>query len=423
MKQDVAFSSRQVLLPTALGTGLSLIGDTALYAVLPTHALEAGVTVATIGILLSANRFVRLFLNGPLGLLYDRFPRRYLFVASLFIGAVSTAIYALTSGFWPLLLGRLLWGLAWAGIWVGGNTIILDISNVGNRGRWVGIYQTSFFLGASAGAVLGGILTDWLGFHQAMGIGAALTLLGAIIALIFLPETKYLRIRRRPPGQTTSTELIPEGQPHRRAEFASAMALLGVNRLVLAGILLPTFGLYLLQQIGATVEIAGLAVGVATLTGLALGLNALVAMASTPLTGNLSDKTSNRWQVAAAGLIPGITGFALLAFGSSLTLMLGIPLTAVSGGSNQGLSTALVGDMSPEHQRGRRLGGLFTVGDFASAIGPPLAYSVLIPTLGLSLVYLLCGGLFAAICLVALIWAVRLKAAVGAGGTAQGIDQ
>ena len=163
MSKDLPISPWRVLVPVGLGTGLSLMGDASLYAVLPTHVTEAGVPLATVGILLSANRFIRLVLNVPAGMAYDRWLRRPLFVAALFIGAASTAIYAFTQGFWPLLFGRLLWGLAWVGIWVGGNTIILDISRQDNRGRWVGAYQIAFFLGASGGAILGGLLTDWLG--------------------------------------------------------------------------------------------------------------------------------------------------------------------------------------------------------------------------------------------------------------------
>lgn len=413
MTKDLVISPWRVLLPIGLGTALSLIGDASLYVVLPTHVAEAGVPLASVGILLSANRFIRLILNGPAGLAYDRYPRRYMFVSALFIGAGSTAIYALTQGFWPLLVGRLLWGLAWVGIWIGGNTMILDISHVHNRGRWVGIYQISFFLGASSGAMLGGFLTDWLGYHQAMGVGATLTLLGAIIALLFLPETRTMRAREDE-LTTTSPQLNSTSKPTQPAELASAIALLGVNRLLLAGVLLPTFGLFLLEQIGDSTQIASLTVGVATLTGLGLGVQSLISMVAAPVMGGLSDRLGNRWQAAAGGLAPGVAGFGLLAFGSPLALFLGLPLTAITSGSNQGLATALVGDLSGAHQHGRRLGVLFTVGDLASAIGPPLAYG-LIPALGLAGIYLLSAGLFALVFLVALHWTVRTRAGHVAG--------
>ena len=80
-----SLSPWQVLVPVGLGTALSLIGDTSLYVVLPTHIEDAGVSLAVVGILLSANRFIRLVLNGPIGLLYDKLPRRHLFVPALFL--------------------------------------------------------------------------------------------------------------------------------------------------------------------------------------------------------------------------------------------------------------------------------------------------------------------------------------------------
>ncbi|MDX1521627.1 MAG: MFS transporter [Anaerolineae bacterium] len=409
MTSNPLISSWRVVIPVAFGTGLSLIGDTSLYAVLPTHTEEAGITLASVGLMLSANRFIRLVLNGPIGLLYDRFPRRPIFVAAMFIGALSTAMYALAPGFWPLLTARLLWGLAWAGIWVGGNAIILDVSQPHNRGRWVGIYQISFFLGASAGAILGGFLTDWLSYSYAMGIGAILTLLGAIIALLFLPETRQMRSETLlHPASIDTKSAHTARQPH-WSEVASAMSLLGINRLVVAGILLPTLGLFLVEQFGQSVQLATVTVGATTLTGLALGANALISMICAPLMGNWSDRVSSRWQVAAHGLIPGLAGFSLLTYGTTTGLIMGVVFTAISSGSNQSLATTLIGDLSHPHQQGRRLGVLFTIGDLTSAVGPPLAYGML-PVIGLGNLYLFSAGLLGAMYLLALFWTIRRSA-------------
>ncbi len=395
-------SPLSVLLPVSIGTCLSLLGDASLYAVLPTHTFDAGTTVASLGILLSINRFIRLALNGPIGLIYDRGYHRLLFVASLVIGAASTAIYGLTTGFWPLLFGRILWGLAWAGIWVGGNTIILEVAQEENRGRWMGIYQAFFFLGAASGALLGGVLTDLLGYHQAMLVNASLTFLGAFIALIFLPETHGLGFR------TIMSEGEEKISPNlfRRIRFFTAMLLLGVNRLVAAGFLQATFGLYLLGKIGEEVMIAGRTMGVATLTGLALGVNTLVAMVSVPIVGTLSDRSRSRWQTAAGGLIPGIFGFGMLAIGTPLAIFFGIPLAAVTSGSNQGLSTTLAGEDGSAHRRSSRLGVMFTFGDFASAMGPLLAYA-LIPLIHIEGIYIVASSLFTVMFFVILWLATR----------------
>mgnify|MGYP000950728982 CR=1 FL=1 len=193
--------ARRVLLAAGLGTALSLMGDAALYAVLPTHTAEAGVALASVGLLLSANRWVRLLTNAWAGQAYDRWPRRRLFVPALLLGAASTAVYALTTGFWPLLGARLLWGLAWSGIWVGGNTLILDVAAPEARGRLIGLYQLCFYLGTTLAAPLGGLLTDTLGFHPALGVAAVITGFGALAAGVLLPETRPCALR---PGQPCS---------------------------------------------------------------------------------------------------------------------------------------------------------------------------------------------------------------------------
>jgi MFS family permease len=183
---------------------------------------------------------------------------------------------------------------------------------------------------------------------------------------------------------------------------AAAFALYGVNRLVVSGVLNATLGLLLQREVGEQIQIAGRSLGVATLTGSGLGLSTLIAMACAPVVGALSDRTANRWSVVAGGLVPGVAGFALLTIGAPWSIVAGIPLTALASGSNQSLSTTLVGDLSRAGERGKRLGMLFTVGDLAAAIGPPLAYA-LIPALGIRGGYVLSAGALA-VMLFAALW-------------------
>jgi MFS family permease len=308
------------------------------------------------------------------------------------------------------MLGRLLWGLAWVGIWIGGNTIVLDIARDDTRGQWVGAYHVSFFLGSAGGSLLGGFLTDNVGYHPAMRTSAVLTLLGAIIALVFLPETRGIKEKLTeigtPPRSTARPSAgaggsAPDSDPDGKRELTAAIGLYAAHRLTMAGVLSSTFGLFLLERMGDQTQVAGRSMGVATLTGLGLGLSTLIAATSAPLIGGLSDRVGNRWRVAAVGLLPGVAGFSLLAAGLPLTALVGVPLAAITGGSNQGLSTALIGDMSSSRHQSQRLGVLFTVGDFASAVGPPSAYA-LIPSIGIRNLYVLVVGLYVSLFLVIL---------------------
>ena len=130
-------------------------------------------------------------------------------IASLFIGFISTTLYAIGRGFEIFLLGRILWGIAWSGIWIGGNTIVLDISNDENRGRLSGRYQMWFFAGIGASALLGGLFTDVFGFHGGLLISAALTGPALLMWILYLPETKPYRVNKPKKSQPKSSVRFP----------------------------------------------------------------------------------------------------------------------------------------------------------------------------------------------------------------------
>ena len=80
--------------------------------------------------------------------------------------------------------------------------------------------------------------------------------------------------------------------------------------------------------------------------------------------------------------------------GSELaTAVIGATAVAVSGGVIQALAPALAGDRVDPVQHSRALSGVFTIGDLASAIAPPLAFW-LMPLTSIGLIYRLCAGVF-----------------------------
>jgi len=361
------------------------MGDATLYTVLPTHASDAGIALQSVGIMLGANRAIRLLSNGPAGLFYDRWPRRRLFVPAMFLGALSTAIYAATQGFWPLLIGRLLWGLAWSGIWVGGATVILDVSTDRDRGRWTGLYQTWFFVGTALGSFSGGLLTDWIGYAPALWIGAGVTAVGGLVALIMLPETRSPGSGRDYPPVVGGAQIRP---PRLRAnrDLWTIASLYGVNRFVLSGLFGATLAL-LVQG-----RLAAFAIGIATLTGTLSAGRTVISMFAAPLAGTLSDRLS-RWTVAAWAAFGAALSMALVAWESPVSILAGIALGALAGGGIWALATALIGDVVSVAQRGRAIGFVHSAGDLGSAVGPLAAYAVL-PWVTLRGIYFCGAALF-----------------------------
>ncbi|MBD3307444.1 MFS transporter [candidate division KSB3 bacterium] len=377
-------SPARILFVLGLGTAFSLLGDATLYAVLPTHTADAGITLGMVGILLGINRATRLISNGVAGWCYDRLPQRRLFLLGLSIGAFSTWCYAVAPGFWILCLGRIFWGTAWSLIWVGGGTIILNITQESERGRWTGFYQTWFFLGIGVGAFVGGLFTDLVGYRATLWIAAGIQAVGAGIvcaALPPIPRTVEAHASSMP--RKSFKALLSR-------EFGVTILCQGVNRFCISGVLYATLGLLVKERIASP----GMPVGAATLTGLLIAARTVVSMSTAPLAGHVSDRLGSRWRVISAALFIGILAMLLLTVSSPLLIILGVIFSSVITSAIQSLTITLTGDLVAAAHRGKAMSLLHTLGDLGSALGPPWAYALLI-YVGLPGIYGGCAGILA----------------------------
>jgi YNFM family putative membrane transporter len=399
----------RVVFLLGLGTAVSLLGDSTLYTVLPRPeiAAQAGVSLVTVGVLLGANRAVRMLTNGLAGLLYDRFPRHRLLALALALGALSTLLFAAGYGPAPLLLSRLLWGAAWSGIWVGGNAVVLDVASPHNRGRLSGQYQMWFFVGTGGAALLGGLLTDLAGFRPALLIGGGLTMLAALMWARTLPD-----LNRSAITHLTLPADVSSARPFPWLMSLVAAVPMFVTRFVFAGIASATAILWLSNLVGEGLAIGRLVLPLATLTGAFVALRALVSVAGARVAGHLADRAGGRWQTTAVVLLAGAVGVWLAADARLWLAVAGALAAAVAAGGVQALAPILVGDHGQAALRGRMLSVVYTLGDLGSALGPPLALGLL-DWLTLGTVYRLCGALLGCTVVFAL-WQAR-RAAPGTG--------
>jgi DHA1 family multidrug resistance protein-like MFS transporter len=373
----------------ALAYSLALLGDQMLYVFLPSQPAAAGVAAGSLGIILSANRFVRLAANSLAGLLSDRLGRRRPYLLGMLLALVSTAGYLVSDGFWSLLLSRVVWGIAFALIHVVGTAVILDVSTDEDRGRTVGSYSSLAQLGTLIGLVLSGFLTDLMGYRGTLMIYVPLAGLGILVALLVLRDR--------------------DGEPMRRPAATSGglgtlAGLRGLDRRLLApayvnfvslfagsGVVAATLGLYLKQM--ASEPGAGFLVPIASLTGILLAARRLAGMIEAPIAGQLLDRFGDRRAVAALGALVSLVGFAVLAGGRGVGMVvLGVVLMAIGEGFIGPAVVVWTGDNAPPHLRGVVMGGLATTGDLGAAIGPLVGYALL-ETAGLRSAYALCVAL------------------------------
>jgi MFS family permease len=371
-----------------------MLGDIALYIVLPTHTAQAGIALTDVGLMLSANRAIRIFINSPYGVLIERLPRRWVMLFSIFIGTLSTLLYTMP-GFWPLLAGRLMWGVAWAGVWMGGSTVVLDIANHTNRGRFVGRLQMWGFIGQGTSALVGGLLTDTLGYHSAFYVFAALSLLMGVAWWLFLPET-----RREHRVLTPPPDLLPEfreGEKNHalenmvqqirrsKASLVVAVWVMLLNWLIFLGGLGAILSLLLQQRVESIVALA-------TFTGALSAGTQVLGLLTAPLSGWLSDRLRNRWALVVAAVVVGTGCILALVNGTGMTVVIAALVSGIVTSVLQTQAVTIAGDYARENRQGRIIGVLNTAGDIGSAAGPYLAF-LLLPIIGLSGIFTLLAAL------------------------------
>ncbi|MFQ5855640.1 MAG: MFS transporter [Anaerolineae bacterium] len=392
-----------VIIPLGVALALSLAGDSTLYASLPSQPATTGITVGMLGWILGINRAVRIVLNPLAGLLYDPGRRRPLFILGMSLGTLSTTLYALVDGFWPLFAARIIWGTAWALLLVGGYTIVLDVTTPANRGRFTGLFQAWYFLGGAFGMITGGVLTDQIGYRPTLWVCTALTGFGTLVAAATLPETnnhaRSLRDLRLRLPQLQVAQLAGIDRRILAADYVNLVYYFVGN-----GVLVSTLGLALSRWAGPETRIGPSSV--ASLTGLLLASRAVLSVIVAPAAGTLSDWRRDRWLVVGLGMLVLLAGFGVLAGDNRLrALVAGVVLVALGGGILMPALTALMGDLAPAGRQGVAMGSFATAADIGSAAGPILAYT-LVTSLALKWVYGLCAGLV--LTALAVLWGVRV---------------
>jgi MFS family permease len=372
-----AGSFYRFIITLGIGTSFSILGDSTIYAVLPLHLEAAGITLAGAGILMGINRLVRLLSNTVSGYLFDFGNKRILFIFSLLTGAFSTLMCAIFTGFWPLFIARILWGVAYSGVSIGGTSILLAVTDSKTRGRWIGIQLVWLLAGSATGAILGGVLSDIIGFRSAMAVNGILSL-SSIIAVYFL----LTDIKGADAVRPTFRDIRNEYREKFDCRLYLAAAVLALSRFTFSGFVVALLSVIIREKVSLWITF----IGVSTLSGILSSSKTAVSMIAAPAAGFLSDRLKNRWTTVIISLLCGSAGLLMITVNEPVITIAGILVCAIPGSSIMVLTRVLAGDLAGGKSTGRAIGFVHTAGDIGSAIGPPLAF-FLLPIAGLNNIF------------------------------------
>jgi DHA1 family inner membrane transport protein len=170
---------------SAIALAVTLPSDTCLYLLLPMFAAQFGVSLFEVGVLLAANRLVRIMGYGFVARFYARRGDRPTDTLAVIAAACASLGYATLSGVWLLLPFRLLWGLSFAALNL--STLAMATAEPQGAARRNGRSRAIIALGPTLALPAGAFLAEQL----ELGPRAIFFVL-TVVALVGLAATRHL---------------------------------------------------------------------------------------------------------------------------------------------------------------------------------------------------------------------------------------
>lgn len=334
-----------------IATAFSLLGDQTLYSTLPIFFEELGLRPFEVGIILSANRWIRMGTNELAHRLTDVLDQRMMFVAALALGGLTTLVYASTPGFVLFVAARLVWGLCWSFIRHLGLLSVMEVSDDGRAGQSAGHLGGISRVGSIGGLLGGALLVDWLGFGPALLLLAGLSMLALPFAVVgfvpFVPRSVVAKAGGQ--GGTISSVL----------GFAHGM--------VGSGLVLSTLGAVLDERTGR-----GGWLSATTLTGGVLALRFVLEGGVAARLGAISDNRGVRSSSTGAFAV-GSAALVVAALSPTVPVLIASVVTFFVCGT--ALGAGLLGFAGS--QGSRSLARYVTANDMGAASGPLIGWIAL----------------------------------------------
>lgn len=370
-------------LHAALALGLTLPGDTVLYLLLPIYAATFGVSLPEAGVLLAANRLVRIIGYGWIARFYATHGARAACLLATFGAITATVMYATVSGLWLLLVARLAWGLSFAALNLANQA--LPTAVLQGAAKRTGRSRSIIAIGPMVGLVVSAMMA------VAFGPRSAFMLLTAVAAIAPFMAARIPRIAEKP---VLGGPRFEWPGPISIWSFAMGFTMDG----------LFVFGLGLLAA-------ASYPKGAVLAAAVAMALRYAVEVLFSPVGGHLAHRYGARRILVLASL--GAAGGLSMLASDGWLLWTGVLVTIVLRALTQPLTAPLVAEAHPGSERVPALARQATWRDIGAGTGP-LAAGLLFPLLPPVSIYGFAAILLAATSLLLL----RISAGSAAGTAA-----
>jgi len=353
----------------ASATALSLLGDAALYAVLPSQYANIGLTPLQVGILLSVNRWIRLVSNHLAERCYRGLPVRLLLAMAFFLASLVTATYGYFRLFIILFVARILWGICFSFIRQAGIMTVVGVSSDVHLGKWMGLYRGICLIGSLFGMLLGGLGFDFFGLTFTLIAFSLFSLFSVPLSLLSQRGIHHIQLPHFKVSITmTSLKIMLCG---------FAVGIVGF------GLIMSTLGLIVKKQIGMSITLLDHTIGVASITGIVLAMRWGIGIVGSPVLGAIADRIGREHSVPVLFIV-GSMALGLASFPFGLFWMIsGVVIVFLCGTLLGTLISALAGQ-----QGAKAVASYATAFDFGSAIGPLIGWGIVQFGLPINLIFI-----------------------------------
>jgi len=169
------------------------LNDGMVWGLVPIFLTEAGLPLKQVGIVAAVYPGVWGLSQLITGALSDRWGRKPMIVAGMWVQAVGIGAFAISSSFWPWVGGAVLLGLGTALVYPTFLAAISDVARPEWRASAMGIFRMWRDLGYAVGALMAGVLADVLNIRASIAAIGALTLLSGLVVAGVMYETLPVR--------------------------------------------------------------------------------------------------------------------------------------------------------------------------------------------------------------------------------------